>query len=192
MLPKFVTFFSLLISNDGFLFSEIQQRPLFFHFGLDFFFLPPASSYEFNFNVIIFAILFLLQSISLYVLVDIFCTSAMHSSYIFVSSSQGHASHFPKFGRYCMRWGFLPPATKLCENAWKKLYIQVAPSIFSPCKSELNKKLSQKPPPLQVILPFISLSLINNSLKSLNSEAIAAQNSSFIWLTASGNLKNEN
>jgi hypothetical protein len=117
------------------LFRNPSTPPVLLLWTWFFFFLPPASSHEFNFNVIIFAILFLLQSISLYGLVDIFCTSAMRSSYIFVSSSQGHASHFPKFGRYCMRWGFLPPATKLCENAWKKLYIQVAPSIFSPCKS---------------------------------------------------------
>lgn len=27
--------------------------------------------------------------------------------------------------RYCMRWGVLPPTKKLCDHAWKKLYIQV-------------------------------------------------------------------
>lgn len=95
VLPKFVTFFHYWFQMMAFSFQKSINAPCSSTLDLIFFFLPPASSYEFNFNVIIFAILFLLQSISLYGLVDIFCTSAMHSSYIFVSSSQGHASHFP-------------------------------------------------------------------------------------------------
>ncbi|KAJ6700462.1 F-BOX ONLY PROTEIN 3 [Salix koriyanagi] len=63
---------------------------------------------------------------------------------------------------YCMRWGFLPPATKLCENAWKKLYIQRdeedmvklvrnCPPEFKEYYVQMNAaKRSQAPLPSQV------------------------------------------
>lgn len=61
-----------------------------------------------------------------------------------------------------MRWGFLPPATKLCENAWKKLYIQRdeedmvklvrnCPPEFKEYYVQMNAaKRSQAPLPSQV------------------------------------------
>ncbi|KAJ4848768.1 hypothetical protein Tsubulata_049046, partial [Turnera subulata] len=63
---------------------------------------------------------------------------------------------------YCMRWGLLPPTKKLCECAWKKLYIQRDEEdlveLVRNCPSEFKEyyvqmqaaKRSQAPLPSQV------------------------------------------
>ena len=108
---KVFYFFSLLISNDGILFSvNLSTLPVLLLWTW-FFFLPPASSYEYNFNMIILAVLFLLQSVSLYGLVHIFCVKAMHSSYIFA---------FPKIWQVLHAMGFLAPCYKVMRECMEE------------------------------------------------------------------------